>query len=117
MCSARIVGFQWWTTKGFVKAGNTANMGGIYESERNTDYAGDLSDGFGDLFCNGYWMNPFEIRPKRWWDWVNPFFWRRKRIIEAVLQYEWEKAKPAIDNAVRDALIYGKGSFYYDSKR
>lgn len=87
-------------------------MGGRYEFERDTYYAGDLSDGFGNMFCYGDLMNPFEIRPKRWWDWVNPFFWRRKRIIEAVLKYHWEKPalQKQVNQAIKDALIYGKGS-------
>lgn len=61
--------------------------------------------------------NPFVIKPKYWWQWFSPTFWRYKRVMETVLTYEWEKNKPAFENAVRDALMFGKGSFYYDSKR
>lgn len=62
-------------------------------------------------------VNPFVLKPKHWWDYINPFFWRRKRIVEAILKYEWEKANPAVYKAVKDALLYGEGSFHYDGER
>lgn len=59
--------------------------------------------------------NPFKIKPLHWWEYVNPFFWIRKRRVEAFMAYQWkaENMDAKLNQALRDAAMYGEGRIYY----
>lgn len=61
---------------------------------------------------------PFTIHPKHWWQYLNPFWWKRKRMIEAFIDYHWAQmgVKEKVEEAVRDAYLYGEGSVEWPPK-
>lgn len=54
---------------------------------------------------------PFSIKPQHWYDYLNPLWYRKRRVVLVVMEHVWktEGLEQKMNNAIRDAFIYGTG--------